>query len=138
MNKLCTSTDNTVSRAREETRILNREYEDNSNENNQHNNTETRNKLYTEYTNIAVYTLEEKIKQIEKADLNRKYLLRWELINEITGRKTTQKGMIKVKNQKKHLQTWYKHFQDLLGKPPIIEDENKTIIQVIQPLEIKR
>ena len=30
-----------------------------------------------------------------------------------------------------------KHFQDLLGKPPNIEDENE-IIQVIQHLEIKR
>ena len=46
--------------------------------------------------------------------------------------------MIKGKNQKERLQTWYKHFQDLLGKPPTNEDENETIIQVIQPLEIKR
>ena len=53
---------------------------------------------YTVY--IAVYILEENIKQIVNADLNRKYQLSWELINEITGRKTTQKGMIKGKNQK--------------------------------------
>ena len=69
-------------------------------------------------------TLKEKIKQIENADLNRKYLLSWKLINEITGRKTTQKGMIKGKNQKERLQTSYKHFQDLLGKLPNVEDEN--------------
>ena len=75
--KMCPSTDNTVSRAREDTRIENREYEDNSNETNQHNNTESRNKLYTSYTHIAVDILEEKIKQIENADLNRKYLLSW-------------------------------------------------------------
>ena len=136
--KMCTSTENTVSRAREDTRIANREYEDNQNKTNQHNNTESRNKLYTAYTHIAVDTLEEKIKKIENADLNRKHLLSWELINEITGRKTTQKGMIKGKNQKERLKTWYKHFQDLLGKPPNIEDENETIIQVIQHIEIKR
>ena len=98
--KMCPSIENTVSRAREDTRIVNREYEDNPNETNQHNNTESRNKLYTAYTHIVVDTLEEKIKQIENGDLNRKYLLSWELINEITGRKTTQKGMIKGKNQK--------------------------------------
>ena len=46
--------------------------------------------------------------------------------------------MIKRKNQKERLQTWYKHFQDLLEKPQNIEDENETIIQVIQPLDIKR
>ena len=44
--------------------------------------------------------------------------------------------MIKGKNQKERLQTWYKHFHDLLGKSPNIEDENETIIQVIQYLEI--
>ena len=36
------------------------------------------------------------------------------------------------------LQTWYKYFQDLLGKHPNIEYENEMKIQVIQPLEIKR
>ena len=62
--KMCLSIENTVSRAKEDTRIANREYEDNPNEINQHNNTESRNKLYTAYTHIAVDTLEEKIKQI--------------------------------------------------------------------------
>ena len=87
------STENTISRAREDTRIENREYEDNPNETNQYNNTESRNKLYTSYTHIAVDTLEEKIKQIENADLNRKYILSWELINEITGRKQLKKEL---------------------------------------------
>ena len=45
--------------------------------------------------------------------------------------------MIKGKNHKERLQPWYKHFQDLLGKPQNIEEENETIIQVIQHLEIK-
>ena len=84
------STDNTILEL-EDTCIANREYEDNPNETNQHNNTESHNKLYNEYTNIAVDTLEEKIKQIENADLNRKYLLSWELINEITGRELKKK-----------------------------------------------
>ena len=53
------------------------------------------------------------------------------------SREISQKGMIKGKNQKERLQTWYKHFHDLLGKPPNIEDEYETIIQVIQHLEIK-
>ena len=46
--------------------------------------------------------------------------------------------MVKGKNQKERIQTWYKDFQDLLGKPPNVEDENQTIIQVIKHLEIKR
>ena len=90
----------TVSRVREDTQITYREYEDSANETNQHNNTESRKKqLYTAYTNIAVDTLEKKIKQNENADLNRKYLLSWELINEITGKNNSQ-IMIKGNNQK--------------------------------------
>ena len=46
--------------------------------------------------------------------------------------------MIKGNKQKECLQTYYKHFQDLLDKPQNIEDENEMIIQVIQSLEIKR
>ena len=61
---MCPSTENTVSRSREDTRIANREYEDNPNETNQHNNTESRNKLYTAYTHIAVDTIEENINKL--------------------------------------------------------------------------
>ena len=69
---MCPSVNNAVSRAREDTYIVNREYEDNVNESKQYNNTQSRNKLYTEHTNITVVTLEEKIKHIENADINRK------------------------------------------------------------------
>ena len=40
--------------------------------------------------------------------------------------------------KKKRLKTWYKHFQNLLGKPPKIVEENEVIIQVIPTLSIKR
>ena len=53
------------------------------------------------------------------------------------SRKYTQKGMIKGKNQKERLQTWYNHFQGLLGRPPEIE-EDEPITQVLTHLEIKR
>ena len=61
INKMYPSTDNTVSKAREDTRTANIMYEDNPNDTNQHNITESRNKLYTAYTNIAVDTIEEQI-----------------------------------------------------------------------------
>ena len=48
---------------------------------------------------------------------------------EITGRKSTQKGMIKGRNQKERLQTWYNPLQGLLGRPPEI-DEDEPITQV--------
>ena len=45
--------------------------------------------------------------------------------------------MIKGRNQKERLQTWYNHFQGLLGRPPEIE-EDELITQVLPPLEVKR
>ena len=44
--------------------------------------------------------------------------------------------MIKGNNQKERLQTWYKYFQDLLGKPLKSEDENEVIIQVILHIDM--
>ena len=55
---MCPFTDNTVSRAREYTHIDNREYEDNENDTNQHNNTESCNKRYTAYTDIVIDPLD--------------------------------------------------------------------------------
>ena len=43
----------------------------------------------------------------------------------------------KIINQKERLQTWYNHFQGLLGWPPEIE-EDEPISQVLPPLEIQR
>ena len=83
-NKSRSSADNIVSRSRENPhrrKSINNTVLYNDNETNQHNNTESLNKLYTAYTNIAVDTLELNIKQTEKSDLNRNYLLSCELIN---------------------------------------------------------
>ena len=52
-------------------------YKDKVNDTNQNNNTESRKKHYTAYKNIAISTLEEKIENIENADINRRYLLSW-------------------------------------------------------------
>ena len=134
---ICPSTDETVNKAREDTHKACKTYEDKVNDTNQNKNTESRKKLYTAYKNIAISTLEEKVEQIENADINRRYLLSWELINEITGRKCTQKDMIKGRNQKERLKIWYNHFQGLLERPTKIE-EDEPIIQVLPPLEIKR
>ena len=49
--------------------------------------------------------------------------------------------MIKGRHQKEQLQTWYNHFQGLLGRPPEIEEDEPIRFeptQVLPPLEIKR
>ena len=56
---ICTSTDETVNKARQDTHKAYKTYEDKVNDTNQHNNTESRNKLYIAYKNIAVGIIEE-------------------------------------------------------------------------------
>ena len=58
---ICPSTDETVNKARQDTHKAYKTYADKVNDINQHNNTESRKKLFIGYKNIAIGTLEEKI-----------------------------------------------------------------------------
>ena len=39
-----------------------------------------------------------------------------EIINRITGRNTSRRGMIKGKTKQERIQKWFEHFKTLLGK----------------------
>ena len=60
--------------------------------------------------------LREKIEMVETAHLNTKHGLSWQIINEITGRRASQKGQIAGNTQTERLQSWYRHFQ--ISKQP--------------------
>ena len=76
------------------------------------------------------------IDRIENASENKQSSLAWQTVNEITGRKKSTKAKIKASNQEERLKKWMNHFQNLLGKSPIVSDS--TIEKVIEhELEIK-
>ena len=62
------------------------------------------------------------------------------MINEISGRKkkTSKKGILKVKSQEERIKAWYIHFNNLLGKEPVTNNAGEEeITTVLHQLNIK-
>ena len=55
----------------------------------------------------------------------------WNLINEVSGRRSSKKGILKGKNKGERITSWYNHFSDLLGKEPTISDDCGAQVQTI-------
>ena len=73
--------------------------------------------------------LKSKIRQTQESTDNKQSATAWKIINEISGRKTTNKAKLKAENQKARIDKWKSHFENLFGKPPKInEGPTKQII----------
>ena len=80
--------------------------------------------------------IQSQIDRIENASENKQSSLAWQTVNETTGRKKSTKAKIKGSNQEERLTKRMNHFQNLLGKSPIVSDS--TIEKVVEhELEIK-
>ena len=90
------------------------------------------------YAALLKEQLEDKIKRIEDTDINGKHGQSWKLINEVTGRKASVQGKLEGDTQSDRINNWYKHFCNLLGKPPTVTDKDKEIEQISQNLTSKR
>ena len=76
-----------------------------------------------------------KIDTISSASENQQSRLAWETVNEITGRKNTPTGKIKADNPEERLKKWKDHFENLLGKPPVIsEQESIRVVEGTLPI----
>ena len=89
------------------------------------------------YSALLKEQLEDKIKRIEDADINGKHGQSWKLINEVTGRKASVQGKLERDMQADRINNWYKHFCNLLGKPPTVTDEDEEIEQIFPKPNIK-
>ena len=81
--------------------------------------------------------LQNKVNIISNTVSNKKSAEAWKTINEISGRKSGNRAKLKASSQKERVKLWEKHFQDLLGKPPQISDEEITPI-ITEELKIKK
>ena len=63
------------------------------------------------YGEVNKEILRDKIKQVDIANQNCQHKAAWDLINEISGRRTSKRGQIKGETQTDRLQSWYSHFQ---------------------------
>ena len=55
----------------------------------------------------------------------------WNLLNEVSGRRSSKKDILKDKNKGERIRSWYNHFSHLLGKEPTISDDCGAQVQTI-------
>ena len=77
----------------------------------------------------------EKIHEITNAVEHQKSGLAWETVNELTGRKGTNRGRIRAKSPEDRVKKWKCYFLNLLGQPPTITlKPTATVLQDILPI----
>ena len=81
--------------------------------------------------------LQRNINHITNAVDNQRSAIAWKTVNEIRGRKSSNRGKLKASNQDERVKLWHQHFQDLLGKPPVIKEEEMTPVST-EDLNIKK
>ena len=77
--------------------------------------------------------------QVENSDIRQRHKESWELINKITGRKTAKKGLIKGNSKEDRVSKWYDHFNNLLGKEPLLTEKPppEDLEKILYDLNIK-
>ena len=65
--------------------------------------------------------LVKKVAVIEEAHVNQKHGMSWKLVNEISGRNSSQTAKIRRQNAEERVKAWHTHFKNLLGRPPEVD-----------------
>jgi len=72
------------------------------------------------------------LKDLQNAHENSKHCKSWKLIDEISNRKAKVKGQVEGDTQKDRLDSWYSHFEKLLGEDPEETNVEVTIVPVLK------
>ena len=75
------------------------------------------------------------IDKIRDSVEDRQSRIAWQMINEVSRRKSTAKAKLKATNQQERIKLWKQHFENLLGTPPKVTHEQIT--RIIKQLDIK-
>ena len=92
--------------------------------------------LQEAYNVISEEELESLIQKVENADSTHRHAESWKLINEISGRKSAKKGVLKGNSKEERLKKWFTHFSDLLGKEPTISGDDQDEIIPVLPEQV--
>ena len=98
---------------------------------------EAESSLSSNYRTVAEEDLSNKIDQIDKAQNEHSYNQSWKLINEISGRRAGKKGQIEGNTQEERVNSWYKHFSNLLGNPPVIKGNENDVTTIFDEQNIE-
>ena len=93
--------------------------------------------LVNSYDLVKQNYINKKIYEIQMAATNKKSAQAWQTINEISGRKKSNKYKLKPNNDNKQITLWHKHFKDLLGKNIHSTIHSKNSDQTFNNLDIK-
>ena len=121
VKKKANSLDPRIENARKKVQNASDVYSKRSSERNREKLQAEKEKLQKEYNIVMEEDLVLAIESVEKADQRCDHGESWKLINQISGRQTAKKGIIKGKSEKDRIEKWYTHFKNLLGNEPIIE-----------------
>ena len=135
--KKLTAKDPRIIAARERMNKASFTYQKDSTEPNRLNLQDEKSNFQKAYNQVMEEDLDQMIREVEDADTRGKHRLSWNLINSISGRKASKKGIITGKSQEDRVNHWYTHFSQLLGNKPHIEDEDEEIATVLKHLNIK-
>ena len=86
------------------------------------------NELNAVYQTEQQNYIQDQIDKIKNAAENNQSSLAWKIVNDVSDRKQSSKAKLKVSSQNDRLSKWKDHFQNLLGRAPVISD------QPIQPI----
>ena len=78
----------------------------------------------------------DKLQELEEAYESTKTRLAWSIVNEVSGRKKSKHSQIRANSPEERIKLWKKHFENLLGQPPVIDDQ--PINKVFDTLPVKR
>ena len=88
-----------------------------------------RRKLQETYIAEQSKYLQKQIEDITTAADNKKSALSWQIVNRISGRKSTNRSKIKAIDQTERLQKWKYHFSSILGEITIIT--HQTTVKIV-------
>ena len=109
-----------------------------ANETNSENLQSEKAKLYRIYNSLCEEQLAQKITLIETAAKRGQCSKCWNLINDVSGYRSSKKGILKDKNIGERIRSWYSHFSHLLGKEPTISDDCGVQVQkIFEDLQIE-
>ena len=80
--------------------------------------------------------IQNQIDKIRDSIEDRQSRIAWQMINEVSRRKSTTKAKLKATNQQERIKLWEQHFENLLGNPPKVTHEPITRI-ISKQLDIK-
>ena len=88
------------------------------------------------YINEQTEYIQNQIDKIRDSVEERQSRIAWQILNEVSRRKSRAKAKLKAASKQERIKLWKKHFENLLGNPPKVTHEPITRM-ISKQLEIK-